>query len=306
MPMPRTRFTAVVSVVALFSNPAMSQNESGTEDMPNTANLPDHQQSAHHHQGAPPPDLDAPPLPEGMTLDEVFNYAESEPPAHFPDPVADDQWFGFVLFDQFEYRMTDDEAPDHLGWEADAWLGGDINKFWLKTEGEAIFDGPNEGESENDFLYSRLFTPFWSVQTGIQYANEWTSDDYGDRWSYVLGLQGLTPYQLELDSSLYVSEDGDLTIEVEGEYDLRITQRLVLQPRAALGFAAQDVPERKLGSGMTSANLDMRLRYEVKREFAPYIGVRYQSLVGETEDIAGAAGDKTEQWMVLAGLRFAF
>ncbi|MWJ27893.1 copper resistance protein B [Halomonas sp. ZH2S] len=306
MPMPKRLTAAMMAVAILLSSPAMGQGKQKMENMPSTANQPDHQQSAQHHQDTPPPDLDVPPLPEGMTLDEVFNYAESDPPASFPDPVVDDQWFGFVRFDQFEYRVTDDDVPDHLGWEADVWFGGDINKFWWKTEGEVIFDGPDEGESENDFLYSRLFTPFWSIQTGVQYANEWTPDDYGDRWSYVLGLQGLAPYQFELDNSLYVSEDGDLTVEVEGEYDLRIAQRLVLQPRVGLGFAAQDVPERNLGSGMTSGDLDMRLRYEVKREFAPYIGVRYQFLLGETEDIAAAAGDKTEQWMVLAGLRFAF
>ena len=305
MLMHSTRLLTAMAVAALLSAPAMGQNKSGMGNMPNTSDLPVHQESAKYHQGSTP-DLEVPPLPEGMTLDEGFNYAESDPPSHFPDPVPDDQLFGFVRFDQFEYRVTDDDASGNLGWEADAWFGGDINLFWWKTEGEAIFDGANEGESENDFLYSRLITPFWSVQTGVQYANEWTPDDYEDRWSYVLALQGLAPYQLELDSSLYVSEDEDLTLEFEGEYDLRITQRLVLQPRAAMSFAAQDIPERNLGSGMTNADLDLRLRYEIKREFAPYIGVRYQSFVGETEDIMAAAGEKTEQWLLMTGVRFAF
>lgn len=305
MLMRSARLIVAMTVAALLCTPAFGQNNRGKNDMPSTADLPDHQESARQDQGAPS-DLEAPPLPEGMTLDEVLNHAASEPPAGFPDPVADDELFGFVLFDQFEYRITDDDASDHLGWEADIWFGGDINKFWWKTEGEAIFEGSDEGESENDFLYSRLFSPFWSVQTGVQYANEWTPNDYEDRWSYVLALQGMAPYQFELDGSLYLSEDGDLTAAIEGEYDLRITQRLLLQPRAALGFAAQDVSERNLGSGMTNADLDLRLRYEIRRKFAPYLGIRYQFLVGETEDIARAAREKTEQWLLLMGLRFAF
>ncbi|PLW82117.1 copper resistance protein CopB [Kineobactrum sediminis] len=241
-----------------------------------------------------------------ITLDQALDYADEGPPPHFPDPVPDDQLFAFTLFDQFEYRVTDDDSPDHLGWEAEGWYGGDFNRFWWKSEGEAFFDGPNEGESENDLLYSRLLTPFWSIQTGVQYANEWTPDDYTDRWSYVLALQGMAPYQFEVDSSLYVSEDGDVLFEFEAEYDLRVTQRLAVQPRMALGFAVDDIPERNLGSGITDGNLDLRLRYAIEREFAPYAGVRYQFLVGDTRDIAEAQGQDTEQWLLIAGLRFAF
>ncbi|NMT64358.1 copper resistance protein B [Marinobacter orientalis] len=306
MLMPNARLTATIAATFLLSSPALGQDEPETADMPSTADRPDHQESARQHEGTSPPDLEIPPLPAGMTLDEVFDYADSEPPAHFPDPVPDDQLFAFVLFDQLEYRVTDDDQPDQLGWEIQGWAGGDLNRFWWKTEGESVFDGPNEGESETDLLYSRLIAPFWNVQTGVQYANEWNPDEYDDRWSYVLALQGMAPFQFELDHSLYVSEDGDVTFSVEGEYDLRITQRLVFQPRAGLAFAAQDIPERNIGSGMTGADLDLRLRYEVKREFAPYIGVRYHFLTGETEDIAAAAGDRTEQWYALAGFRFAF
>src|SRR5690606_32851669 len=135
-------------------------------------------------------------------------------------------------------------------------------------------------------LYSRLITPFWNVQVGAQYANEWMPGDYEDRWSGVIAMQGLTPYKIELDNSLYISEHGDLTFEIEAEYDLRITQRLVLQPRAELSVAFADIPRRNLREGFTGLDLDLRLRYEVKREFAPYIGVRYRTLLGETHHMA--------------------
>lgn len=250
-------------------------------------------------------DIDTPPLPEGMTLDDVFEFAESPPPKSFPDPVNDNALYTFVLLDQLEYRVQE-EGKDQLGWEGQAWAGYDFDRIWLKTEGEAVFDGTDEGESENDLLYSRLITPFWYLQAGVQYANEWDGSTYDDRYSAVLALQGMAPGMFEVDGSIYLSDDGDVTATLEAEYDLRITQRLVLQPRTELAFAAQDIPERQIGAGMTSMDLDLRLRYEVTRKFAPYVGVRYSVLTGETQDIAAAAGNETDQLFFVAGVRLAF
>lgn len=275
-------------------------------NLPSTADRPMHQESALPHEEPPSPPIEPAALPTGMTLDEVLEYAEHEPPERFPDPVVDDKLKYFVLFEQLEYRIEPSDAPNNLGWENQAWIGFDYDKFWLKNEGEVVFEGPDEGETETDLLYSRLITPFWNLQVGAQYANEWESGDYDDRWSGVIALQGLAPYKFELDNSLYISEDGDVTFELEAEYDFRITQRLVLQPRAELGFAAQHIPERMLGAGMTDASLDLRLRYEVKREIAPYIGVRYHFLTGETADFAEAAGQDTEAFYILTGVRLAF
>ncbi len=253
-----------------------------------------------------PTSTEEPSLPEGMTLDEVLDYADGPPPDHYPDPVADDDLRFFTLFEQLEYRIPDDGGADELGWEAQGWVGFDYHRLVWKSEGELSFEGTDEGESETDLLYSHLFTPFWSLQLGAQYANEWESGDYEDRWSGVLALQGLAPGMVEVDSSLYVSEDADVTLELETEYNLRITQRFVLQPRAEIGFAFQDVSERALGTGFTDVNLDLRLRYEIERDFAPYIGVRYGLLVGETANIANAAGLNTESVSLIFGVRFAF
>lgn len=295
----------LLPLLLLIAAPAWTQEMS---DMPTTADRPLHGESAAAYWGSAPeaPEIE-PKIPTGMTLDEVFEFSGSPPPSDFPEPIPDDKLYVFTLFDQLEYRAaTDDETVDHLGWEAQGWIGGDFNKFWWKNEGEAVFDGPDEGETETDLLYCRLITPFWYAQVGVQYANEWNQDDYEDRWSGEIALQGLAPYKFEFDNSLYISEDGDVTLGIEAEYDLRITQRLVLQPLAQMGFAFQDVAERHLGAGITDIKLDLRLRYEIKREFAPYIGVRYQSLVGETGNIAEAAGEDTDQLFLLAGLRFAF
>lgn len=251
-------------------------------------------------------DLDSPPLPTGKTLDEVLDYAQGNPPSHFPPAVMDDDVYVFTLLEQLEYRIAGDSGSDEYGWETQGWVGTDFNKFWWKSEGEGVFEGMDEGETENDFLYSRLVSPFWNLQLGAQYANEWKSSSYEDRWSAVLAFQGLLPYKFELDNSIYLSEDADVTLSTEVEYNILLTQRLVLQPRAELGFAAQDVRERELGAGMTDANVDMRLRYDIKRGLAPYVGVRYRFLVGETKNIAEASAQETEQWSFLAGLRLAF
>ena len=275
-------------------------------DLPSTAEGSTHQESARMYDGPPPPDIETPPLPDGMTLDDVLNYAADQPPEYFPDTVPDDRLYMFTLIDQLEYRISNDSTRDRLGWDAQGWIGDDLNKFWWKSEGESVFEGSDEGESETDLLYSRLISPFWNFQVGVQYANEWVSGEYEDRWSGVIGLQGLSPYKFELDNALYISEDGDVTYALEAEYNVYITQRLILQPRTEIGVAAQDISSRELGAGITDINLDLRLRYEIKREFAPYIGIRYQSLVGETMDIADSMGNETEQLYFLTGLRLAF
>jgi copper resistance protein B len=294
---------ALVAALLLLVGGAFGGEKPG---MPTTEGRRSHQESARRHEEDSPPEIEPPPLPEGKTLDEVLDRAASPPPPNYPEPVPDDRIYAFLLVEKFEWRISEDSSPNHLGWEAQGWIGGDFHKFWVKNEGEAVFDGPDEGETETDLLYSRLITPFWNLQLGAQYANEWTSDEYEDRASGVIALQGLTPYKFELDNSLYVSEDADVTLEVEAEYDLRITQRLVLQPRAELGFAAQDIPRREMAVGMTDVNLDLRLRYEIRREFAPYVGIRYQSLVGATHNLAEEAGEETDDVFFLVGLRFAF
>lgn len=276
-----------------------------TPELPTTAERPGHLESAQAHADKTAPPVEQPPLPEGMTLDDVLEYSRNPPPGNFPDPVPDDQIYVFTFVEQLEYRVAEDGGTDHLGWEAQGWIGGDFQKFWWKSEGEMVFEGADEGESETDFLYSRLFTPFWSLQAGVQYANEW-GGDYEDRWSAVIAVQGLAPYKFEMDHSLYFSEDGDVTLATEAEYDLRITQRLVLQPRGALGVSAQDIPERGIGAGFTDLKLDLRLRYEVRRELAPYLVVRYTTSLGETRDMAEATGADTGRWFFGGGVRFAF
>lgn len=293
--------TVLLLSTSLAAPAAFAQHEGHTSD---ASDHPDHRESAQQHQGDNPPLIESPVLPEGMSLDDVFDFIQN-PPADFPDPIDDNAIYSFVLFDQLEYRAQE-EGKDQLGWDAQAWIGYDFDRIWFKTEGESVFDGTDEGKSENDLVYSRLISPFWYAQVGVQYANEWSGGNYDDRYSGVVALQGLAPGMFQVDASFYLSDDADVTALVKADYDFRLTQRLVLQPRVEFGVAAQDIPERQLGAGLTNVNLGLRLRYEITRKFAPYIGVRHSSLTGETADIATSMGNDREQLFFVAGIRLAF
>ncbi len=267
---------------------------------------PAHGHAADPHEGHPPPEVDPPSVPEGMTLDEVLALADGPPPASYPDAVADDAVYTFTQFEQLEYR-SQSGGRDPLGWSAQGWIGRDFDKFHWKSEGQAVFEGLDEGESGTELLYSRLVSPFWDFQIGARYANEWTGNgDYEDTWSGAIGFQGLAPYMFELDNTLYISEHGDMSFGFEAEYHVRITQRLVLQPRTELSLYAQDVPEAGIGAGLSDLSLDLRLRYEIKREFAPYVGIRFAYLIGATGNLAEAVGLDASSVFYLAGLRVAF
>ena len=122
----------------------------------------------------------------------------------------------------------------------------------------------------------------------------------------MLGFQGLAPYWFELNGATYLSEEGDLTADLEGEYEFFLTQRLILQPRAELQFSAQDIPDRDIGSGFTNLQAGLRLRYEFEREFAPYVGVEYHSALGDTANMVEAAGGSKDDTVWVIGVRAWF
>ena len=176
----------------------------------------------------------------------------------------------------------------------------------VKAEGEAGFESPDEGETETDVLYSYLVTPFWSAQAGVQYANAWEPDAYDDTYSLALAVQGLAPGLFEVDASAFLSDDADVSFRLTTSYDVRITQRLVLQPRAEVRLEAQDNRDRGTGAGLSTTDLGLRLRYEVRREVAPYAGLRYTFASGNTADFIEADGGSADRFELVAGLRLSF
>ncbi len=206
---------------------------------------------------------------------------------------------GSILIDQLEVVTGD--GKDGYAWDVQGWYGGDINRLWLKSEGESSFDESPES-AEIQALWSHALDPWWNLQTGVR--QDFASGP--DRTHAVFGVQGLAPYWFEVDSALFLSNKGDLTARFEVEYDQRLTQKLILQPAVELNIAAQDIPELKVGSGLSTAEIGLRLRYQFVPEFAPYIGVQYERAFGDTADFRRAEGDRAGGWNFLIGIRSWF
>ena len=253
--------------------------------------------------GAPEPREAPPPAvafagPE-YAADEVFDLAVMQAAREDLRFEHGDIRTWWLIAERVE-AAVDEESDDYL-WDVQGWYGGDINKIWFKSEGEGAFGERVEG-AEVQALWSRAVTPWFDFQAGARY--DFRPDP--ERAHLVLGLQGLVPYKFEVDAAAFLSDQGELTARLEAEYDQRITQRLLLQPRIELDLSAREIPEIGLGSGVTSAEVGFRLRYEFVREFAPYVGVEYERAFGDTADYLRAAGEEIGGWEAVVGVRAWF
>ncbi|MGN3974139.1 copper resistance protein B [Tsuneonella sp. SYSU-LHT278] len=206
-------------------------------------------------------------------------------------------WFLFQG-DRAEYRAR--QGDDGFLWDVQGYYGGDIDKLWFKSEGEGSF-GEEIESAEVQALWSHAIGPWWDLQAGVR------QDLAGrERTHAVIGVQGLAPYLFEIDAAAFLSAKGDLTASLEAELDQRVTQRLVLQPRAELNLSAQNVPELGIGAGIESVELGLRLRYEIAREFAPYVGIEQEWKLGRSADYARLAGEDPSITNYVVGVRFWF
>ncbi|AYG95678.1 copper resistance protein B [Brevundimonas naejangsanensis] len=201
-----------------------------------------------------------------------------------------------VIVDHVEAGFGD--RAETYGWDVQGWTGGDINRFWWKTEGEGDVDDGLHGV-EVQALYSRAVAPFWDVQAGVRHDFNRGRDD---ATHLVLGVQGVAPHWWEVDAAAFLSTEGDLTARVSAEYDQRITQTLILQPAFSLDLAASDIPERETGAGLVAATAALRLRYEIRKEFAPYVGVEWRRAFGDTADYARARGEDADGARLVVGI----
>jgi copper resistance protein B len=186
-----------------------------------------------------------------------------------------------------------------IRWDAETWIGGDYRKLWLRMDGET-HDG-DVRHAQIQALYGRYLSEFWDWRAGVRHDLEPRALTYA-----VLGVKGLAPYRLETDASLYLSEKGDVSIELATEHVVLITQRFMIQPYLDLEVFAQDVPEQGRGAGISEASAGVQLRYEITRQIGPYLDVGYNRLVGETARMARAADEDVEEVAVRAGLRVWF
>ena len=195
---------------------------------------------------------------------------------------------------------SNDSGGSPVSWNAQAWLGQDLQKLWIKTEGERLRGDTKEAEVQA--LYSQAFSAFWDIQIGLRHNYR---PDYSQDWA-VIGLQDLAPYFFEIDAAVFVGESGKTALRLEAEYELLFTQKLILTPELEVNFYGKDIPELSLGSGLSDITLGLRLRYEIRREFAPYLGLEWSKLYGSSTDFARASGEEFGDTKVVAGLRLWF
>jgi copper resistance protein B len=241
----------------------------------------------------------APAPPMANYADRIFPFLEMRRSRDAMMQESGAQKLAFVMFNLAEYQPRGN--GDGFRWDGQAWYGGDIHRLALKTEGEGKFrDGVETAELQA--LYSRAIDPYFNLQVGVR-----QDLGKGPRRTYAtIGFEGLAPYMFEVEGALFLSNKGDLLGRLGGYYDQRITQRLILQPRIELNLAARDVPENRIGAGLSNAELGLRLRYEITRQFAPYVGVSWDRKVGATARFARAAGEDATNSGVVAGVRIWF
>ncbi len=206
--------------------------------------------------------------------------------------------FATLSFDQLEVRDTDSGTA--AAWDSEGWYGGDYNKIRLRSEGERL-DGVT-ADASAELLWDRIVARWWSLQLGARHD---FGDGPGRTWAAV-GIEGIAPYGIATQATVYVGEEGRTAARLKLEYDLYLTQRWILRPKVELSVYGSADPQRRLGAGLSDAEIGIRLRYEVRREFAPYVGLDWLRLTGSTSELRRAGGGSGSDLQFVAGLKFWF
>ncbi len=216
-------------------------------------------------------------------------------PAIAAGHAEDDPVLILLMLDELERRGSGSDRVD--SWDAEAWFGRDLDKLWIKSEGQRASGSTQHAELQ--FLYSKAVATYWDFQVGVRQDPE---PSPSRSWAAV-GFQGLAPYYFEIDAAIFIGESGRTALRFEAEYEFLLTQRLVLTPEIEVNVYGKDDPAIGVGSGLSDVEAGLRLRYEIRREFAPYIGVNWSRLYGATADFARASGGRTSDTEFLIGIR---
>lgn len=236
-----------------------------------------------------------PRTPIPPVTDEDRDAAMPPPQGH---PAHDDTIQRFVLLDRLE--AWDADPGIGLAWEGQGWIGTDLDRLWLRSEGERV-DGQTDS-ADLEVLYGRSIARWWDVVAGIRH-------DFkpGASQSFAaIGVMGLAPYKFEIEATGYIGESGQTAARFEIEYETLLTNRLILQPLIEVDFHGQNDELRGIGSGLSTAEAGLRLRYEITRQFAPYIGVAHERAFGRTADFRRAEGEGSDDTRVVMGVRVWF
>ena len=207
--------------------------------------------------------------------------------------------YSLVMLDLAEVGFQ--KGRETYRFEGEAFTGGNINRYGVKLEGEGAF-GERIEDLELQALYSRAIAPYWNLQAGVRYDIK----PDPSRTYAVLGVEGMAPYWFKINAATFLSNQGEVRARLEGSYDLRVTQELILQPRIETNLSFQDIPAIGIGSGITDFEAGLRLRYEIEQEIAPYIGVEWRKQFGDTARFTQAAGEDPSSVSFVAGIRIWF
>ena len=232
----------------------------------------------------------ATPIPPITDADRDAAFPEVE-----PHRLRGDAVYAFLLFDRLEWQGAG--TTHGIDWNGSGWVGGVRNRLWFRTEGHSD-DGALE-DAEAHLLYGRAIARWWDVVVGVRQdfrpgpAQTWAA----------FGLQGLAPYWFDIEVTGYVSDAGQTAARLEVDYELLFTNRLILRPRVELNLYGKRNAARGIGAGLADTDVGLRLRYEWRRELAPYIGVSWLNTHAETSDLARTAGEPTSDTRLVAGVR---
>ena len=330
------RLRCAGAIFALVSGPAFGQDmghagmqmpmpasppKTTRHSNPTDAKPPHGAHSKHPHQARPEEATGqhvSPPMPAGMPMGAEampgMQPAPGQPRTAIPvvtdadraaavpppsdHPVHDNPVENYTVFNRLEGWNADPGAGLH--WEAASWIGTDLNRLWLRTEGEQR-DGRLES-ADLEVLYGHSVSPWWDVLAGVRHDfKPGASQDFA-----AIGVQGLAPYKFEIAATAYLGQSGQTSARVEADYDLLLTNRLILQPLVEVNLYGQSDARRGTGAGLSTIETGLRLRYEIKRRFAPYIGVVHERAFGGTAGFRRADGEDTNDTRVVAGVRIWF
>lgn len=283
-----------------------AQHES-QQATPNAEPSRDHQAMDHskmEHGAMDHSKMDHASMGHGMDepIEAIAPVTDADRAAAFPElargmaHAAESNWY--LLFDRLEAVDLDHGTGE--AWEAQAWFGSDLNRLWLRSEGER-----ERGHTESanlEALYGRSISPWWDVVAGVKH--DFKPGD-SQTWA-AFGVQGLSPYKFEVSATAYLGESGRTAANIEAEYELLLTNRLILQPLVELDFHGKDDPRRGVGSGLSTGEAGLRMRYEFTRRFAPYVGVVYERAFGGTADLRRDEGEDVDDTRFVAGVRVWF
>ncbi|MEG2804580.1 copper resistance protein B [Stenotrophomonas sp.] len=247
-----------------------------------------------HSRMHPPSTEPREPIPVVTAADRIaaFPPIDHGAMAHAPDVHS------MLLLNRLEH--WDGQHGNGQAWEASGWVGGNVHRLWLRSEGER--SGGRTASADVEVLYGRSVSPWWDVLVG---ARQDLGRGDSRTWA-AIGIQGLAPYKFETSATAYVGEGGQVTASVEVEYELLLTNRLILQPLVEATLSANDAPRYGSGRGLNKVEAGLRLRYEFNRRFAPYIGISHERLFGDTADYHQAAGEHARDTRWVAGVRVWF